>query len=81
MYTLNSFEEKANSITQDKIKILEFNGVKAPVKFQCLKCEKIQEVARGEVLLRKGKNYQCQFCHYTKENLTKETRYKIERAL
>ena len=81
MYTLNSFEEKANSITQDKIKVIEFNGVKAPVKFQCLKCGKNQEVARGEVLLRKGKKYQCQFCHYTKENLTKETKYKIEKVL
>lgn len=81
MYTIKSFEEKANAITQDKIKILEFNGLKAPVTFQCLNCGKIQKVARGEVLLRKGKNYQCQFCHYTKENLTKETKHKIEKLL
>lgn len=81
MYNLQTFEEKVNSITDDKLKILEFNGVKKPVKFICLKCGKEQKVQRGEVLLRKGKNYQCQFCHYTKEEKTLETKHKIENLL
>lgn len=81
MYTLQSFEKKANEITKDKIQILSFNGVKSPVEFICLKCHKKQEVKRGEVLLRKGKKYQCQYCHYSKEEKTIETKHKIENLL
>ena len=33
MYNLESFEQKANSLTPDKIKVLYFNGVKSPVEF------------------------------------------------
>ena len=78
MYTLQSFEEKANSLTEDSITILEFNGVKKPVKFVCNKCKKEQEVKRGEVLLRKGKKYQCQFCHNPKEHIRKENFNKVK---
>lgn len=78
MYSLEQFEKKTNEITTDRIKILSFSGVKKPVVFQCLKCGKIQEVKRGEVLLRKGKSYQCSYCHYTKEKITEENGHKFE---
>ena len=78
MYTLQTFEDKANSLTSDKIKVLEFNGVKAQAKFKCLTCGKEQTVSRGEVLVRAGKKYQCQFCHTPKERITLEVRHKIE---
>ena len=78
MYNLETFEQKANSLTTDKIKVLTFNGVKSPVEFTCLQCGRTQKVARGEVLLRKNKKFQCQFCHYSKEEQTKETLHKIQ---
>lgn len=80
MYNIITFEEKVNSITKDKNKVLEFNGVKAPVKFICLSCGRSQEAKRGEVLLRKGKKYQCQFCHTPKEIVTKSNYWKILKA-
>ena len=67
MYNLKTFEEAVNKLTPDKLKILSFNGVKQPVTFICLKCNKQQTVQRGEVLLRKNKTYQCKYCHYSKE--------------
>ena len=78
MYTLETFEQKVNTITSDKIKILNFNGVKKSVDFICLQCGKIQHVNKGESLVRSGKKYQCQYCHYSKENITLETKHKIE---
>ena len=57
MYNLETFEQKANSLTTDKIKVLTFNGVKSPVEFTCLQCGRTQKVARGEVLLRKNKKF------------------------
>ena len=77
MYNIKIFEEKVNSITEDNIKVLEFDGVKNPVVFECLKCHKITRVNRGEVLLRKGKTYQCSFCHTPKEIVTKKNFEKI----
>lgn len=78
MYNLKSFEQRVNELTPDKLKILAFEGVKFPVTFECLKCHEIQTVKRGEVLLRKGKLYQCQNCHYTKEQTTLATKHKLE---
>ena len=80
MYNLKTFEEKANSLTPDKIEVLNFEGVKKPVSFRCLRCGKISRVKKGEVLLRKGKTYQCSFCHYTKEKITKESELKLQKA-
>lgn len=77
MYNINTFEEKANSLTEDRIKILEFNGVKSPCKFVCLKCGQTQDVKKGEVLVRKGKTYQCQFCHTSREGITKANYQKL----
>lgn len=77
MYNIFSFEEKANTLTEDKIKILEFSGVKKPVRFECLVCHKITQVNKGEVLLRKGKTYQCPFCHDPKEKITKQRQQEI----
>lgn len=80
MYNINTFEEKANSLTEDKIKVLEFNGVKSPCTFVCLKCGQIQEVKKGEALVRKGKTYQCQFCHTPKESITRANYQKLLNA-
>lgn len=78
MYDLETFEQKANSLTSDRIKILSFSGTKFPVEFVCLRCGRTQKVTRGEVLLRKDKKFHCQFCHYSKEGQTKETLHKIQ---
>lgn len=77
-YNLLSFEEKVNTITNDKIKILAFTKVKEPATFECLRCHKIQKVARAESLLKKGKKYQCQFCHHPKDGITQKTFHKIK---
>lgn len=77
MYNISNFEQKVNEITKDKIKILEFTGVKKPVSFECLECHNITKVNKGEVLLRKGKTYQCPFCHYPKESTTKACLQKL----
>lgn len=78
MYNLQSFEEKVNSLTEDNIIILSFNGVKKPVRFICEKCGQEQEVKRGESLLRKNKKYQCKFCHNSKEHIRKENLIKVQ---
>ena len=78
MYTLQTFEDKVNSITEDNVKILKFDGVKKPVTFICNTCGKEQTVQRGEVLLRKGKQYQCRYCHNSKENVRKENIHKVQ---
>lgn len=80
MYNISTFEEKVNSLTPDKVKILEFSGVKKPVKFKCLICGNTSQVAKGEVLLKKNKQYQCNFCHNSKENITKTNCFKIKKA-
>lgn len=80
MYNIVSFEQKVNLLTEDKLKILEFNGVKFPVTFECLKCHNITTVKKGEVLVRKGKTFQCPHCHNSKERVTKENYQKIIKA-
>lgn len=77
MYNITTFEEKVNSMTKDKVKILKFNGIKKPVIFECLKCHRVMSVARGEFLTRKGRTYFCGDCHMSDTHTSKISKQKV----
>lgn len=84
MYTLESFQKKIDELyPNEKVKILEFNGVKQPCSFKCLKCGGTTAVAKGEVLNKKGKQFLCLKCNpgYSTSKITKDCGEKIEFVL
>lgn len=85
MYTLKSFEEKINNnFPEEKIKVLEFNGVKNPIKFYCEKCKNETYLKKAETLLSKGRTRICTKCegkNNMKDKITKEYDNKISYIL
>lgn len=71
----NSIEKMQNKINikfpLEKIKVLEANGAKGNLKYQCLTCGKIYNFKYGENAYSKKKKYGCHECgskHQKKEN-------------
>lgn len=69
--TLKEFEKKVNKDVNNPVKIISFTKVKEPCTFQCLECQNISTVSKGEVLLKRPKMYHCGNCHNTKERITR----------
>lgn len=82
MYTIDSFQELIDKkFPEEKITILEFNGVNGPISFKCELCGHITTLKQGQYLNHKKKKLACMNCHNNKDNIQKDYRNKINYLL
>ena len=82
MYTIDSFQELIDKkFPEEKITILEFNGVNGPISFKCELCGHITTLKQGQYLNHKRKKLACMNCHNNKDNIQKDYRNKINYLL
>jgi hypothetical protein len=86
MKSKEEIEEEINQRFEnkgEKIKILEWNGAKGAVKFQCLNCNKVFKLSVGNALTRKNRTVLCLNCNknYATKAHTEEVKHKIDYLL
>lgn len=70
----NKYQEKINlKYPKENILIVEFNGVKGPLKVKCLNCNTIVEYEYGQNILLEHKERICPHCFSNKKNAMENT--------